>query len=116
MSDILPDSRPRVARNIKRGPNGNMVEIFCAHCGKLYGRAPEECCTFAFVLCQACADKHGHPAHFMVEPDADFWAKVDHEMVGKEVSLVMDQINDPNTLLGKLAKQWQEATRRGKIA
>lgn len=54
--DVLPDSRAREAKHVIRSPFGNLIQVFCANCGCEWGRVKEEEMTFAFVLCNRCAE------------------------------------------------------------
>jgi hypothetical protein len=115
---ILPDSRPREAKDSVRGPDGRTyVQIFCANCGVPYGRVPEEHITFAFAMCQPCADKYGDDAHFYKEPDEVFWERVrnaqleDHGRTLSAEELTVE-VADPTSALGKLASEWRKLVER----
>jgi len=82
--ELLPDSRLQVAKGVVRGPGGNWVPIFCANCGGPGGYVPEENMTFAFWLCNACAETFGPIAATMMVPDEVFWAEVAAERAAKE--------------------------------
>ena len=69
-------------------PDGSKVRIevepvFCANCGKDNGYVPKENTTWAFWLCQKCYDTYGIIANTYVEPDWEFWQKLQHEMLDK---------------------------------
>lgn len=90
---------------------GTLIPTYCANCGKKWGMVPEKHITFAFVLCQACADKHGNIAHTYQEPDNVFWERVANAQIeehGKYLSPdeLMKELDDPSTVLSKLAVEW----------
>jgi hypothetical protein len=110
MVDILPESRPRERKGAVQTANGWMIPIYCANCGKSQGMVPEKMITFAFALCQGCCDKHGTPAHMMMEPDAVFWRRVHEAMAEERVeSLTLQEMTqhaeDPSSSLGKLLRE-----------
>jgi hypothetical protein len=117
MSDFLPDSRPRVRRGGIRSPQGTVIPIYCANCGCDYGMVPEQMITFAFALCQACADKYGHIAHTYQEPDAVFWNRVYEAQLEEyrrpltALELVVE-LDDPTTVMAKLAEEWTAHVRK----
>jgi hypothetical protein len=76
--EILPDSRAKVARNLKWSAAwGCMaVPIFCANCGRSGGFVPEEHCDFASYLCNDCVRDNPLPLGIYVTPDEMFWARV----------------------------------------
>jgi NAD-dependent SIR2 family protein deacetylase len=115
--DILPDSRPRERRGAIETPHGRLVQLYCANCGKPYGRVAEKHITFAFVMCQPCADKYGNDAHFYQEPDAVFWERVANaqaEEFGRPLNPIelAVQLDDPTTTLAKLAEEWRKFVRK----
>lgn len=108
--DILPDSRPQVARAVKAYRALNWVPIFCANCGADGGMVPEENMTFAFYLCQPCADRWGAIAGTYMEPDEVFWKKVHDAMMEKFGRILTPEeqalaLQDENHILSKLAKE-----------
>ena len=74
--DILPDSRPERPKGAKQINATWWMPIYCANCGHDGGLVPEDNMTFAFYLCQSCADTWGPIAHTYMEPDAVFWRRV----------------------------------------
>ena len=58
-----------------------VVPVFCANCGKPHGYVPKDNTNWAFWLCVKCYEKHGTIAGTYVEPDAEFWKKVEYEML-----------------------------------
>lgn len=114
--DILPDSRAKNPKNVIRSPFGNLVICYCANCGVEWGRVREEEMTFAFVLCNACAEKMGPVAGMMAVPDEAFFERVRQE---REAAKLEDPIEllraleDPSTALGKLATDWKKHVTRG---
>lgn len=84
---ILPDSRLREPKGVVRGDAGfgsmNWVPIFCANCGKPYGRVPEENCDFVCWLCDPCSEKYGEQFGLAMMPEEAFWLKVTQEMLDK---------------------------------
>lgn len=118
MVDILPDTRARRAREVIRrtdswGNTYNAVPVYCANCGHSAGDVPEENCTFAFFLCgpeaNDCASRWGNHAHFHVEPDTVFWARVRDEQLDKHSRLLspaelLAALDDPSNSLTKLLK------------
>ena len=117
MSHILPDSRLRESKGAVRGPDGNLVPIFCANCGKGQGMVNEKHCTFAFSLCEPCAETFGDDAHFYKEPDAVFWERVaqaELEEKGRPltVSELQVELEDTSSTFRKLADEWLAHVRR----
>lgn len=114
--DFLPDSRAKRPKNIIRSPFGNLVICFCANCGTEWGRVKEEEMTFAFVLCNDCAEKFGPIAGTYQEPDQVFFERIAQE---REAAKLEDPVEfakaleDPSTPLGKLAAEWQKHVTRG---
>lgn len=107
--NTLPDTRLKIHKNvIKIGPS-NWVPIFCANCGADGGRVPEENCSFAFYLCNPCAEKFPNLDGVYVEPDVVFWEKVrraqieeyGHELTYEET---VKELDDESSILAKLAK------------
>lgn len=116
MNDFLPDTRCRIVRNVTRHETlGNLVPVHCANCGIEWGWVPEDKITFAFCLCQSCADKHGDPAHFHKEPDSVFWERLANELREQKLNLtpitLENALSDPNSTLSKLADEWQAHVR-----
>jgi hypothetical protein len=115
--EVLPDSRlkdrdkgaisilhPVVMNRL------NWVPIFCANCGAPGGWVPEDTTTFAFYLCNPCAEKWSPLAGTMAVPDEIFWQKVrdaEMEQYGRVLSTpeVIGALNDPESVLSKLAKE-----------
>jgi len=113
--DFLPDSRTRERKGAIQTPDGWAIPVYCANCGTPWGMVPERHMTFAFVLCDPCAETIGDVAHFHREPDAVFWDKVAHEMVMAKIAShedVVRETSDESTPIGKLAKEWNERLRR----
>lgn len=86
--DLLPDSRLNDReRKVVHGFHSiqfgyiDWVPVFCANCGKPYGKVPEATCTFAFWLCDLCAEKWGDLAGTMVMPDDVFAEKMRQAML-----------------------------------
>lgn len=118
MADILPESRMRRRIGAIHGPDGELIPIFCANCGKSCGRVPEKYITFTFALCDPCSEKHGDPAHFMKEPDYVFWERVhaaqledNKKRLGVErpstAEEIRVQLDDSTSLMSKLAEEWR---------
>ena len=108
--DLLPDTRTRVLRGSTRSPLGNLIPIHCANCGKPWGMVPEKMITFAFALCDPCAETHGDIAHTYLEPDAVFWARCAEAQKNEgiespeELKLALEDSAHP---LSKLAAEWR---------
>jgi hypothetical protein len=114
--ELLPDSRLKDAdKGNVRLPFANIcpmnwVPIFCANCGTAGGFVPEENCTFAFYLCNKCAEKWSPLAGTLAVPDEIFWKKVRQaqiEMYGRalgeqEIAAALD---DQSSALAKLARE-----------
>lgn len=86
MLDILPDSRlaSNIGAVVMDWPGFGRVEcvpVFCTNCGAEHGYVPKENTTFSFWLCQSCFDTYGAVAGTMVQPDHEFWEKVEQEML-----------------------------------
>lgn len=91
MVDMLPDSR------LTRGdlnvvmidwplPDGRTMRVecvptFCANCGKSGPLCPRDNTTWMFWLCVSCHEKYGAIAGTLAVPDAEFWEKVNQEMI-----------------------------------
>src|SRR2546428_13927358 len=86
------------------------VPIFCANCGTSGGRVPEDNVTFAFYLCQSCANSWGDIAHTYVEPDVVFWQRVEEAQLEKHGRLLTNNelvkaLDDPSHPVAKLVKE-----------
>lgn len=106
---ILPDSRCREASGVIPTARGNAVPIYCANCGKFGGYVAEKHCTFDFYLCDPCAAVYGNDAHFYVEPDHVFWARVQEAMAEEKVTdpvEIAKAIEAGDTVFAKLAADW----------
>lgn len=120
--DILPDSRMRDPVGGIRAPGGGtLIPIYCANCGKQWGMVPEESITFAFALCDPCAETDiAIAAHFYKEPDAVFWERIENaqrEGFGRPLNPqeLATQLDDPTSTLAKLADEWRaHAVRAGR--
>jgi hypothetical protein len=90
--DILPDSRPRELRGAVKRNGVEMRPVYCASCGNPQGLVPVGM-TYAFFLCDrnGCAEKYGHDAHFMKEPDHVFWDKARELKEAEEKRLLAEQ-------------------------
>lgn len=112
---ILPESRLRdrlkgVVRGLFMGVSINWCPVFCANCAKPHGYVPEENMTFAFWLCDECAEKWGPHAGLMLMPDQVFWRKVMEEQLDKHGRLLTEKelqaaADSPCTALGKLIRE-----------
>ena len=111
--EILPDSRVGhiyTRRNVVWRNGAWWVPIFCASCGNDGGIVPEENMTFAFYLCQGCADKYGHIDGIYLEPDVAFWNRVNEEQIDSYGRLLtqeelMKVVEDGTSPLAKLLKE-----------
>jgi hypothetical protein len=115
--DFLPESRARETRGVVRhNALGNLIPIFCANCGKEWGMVPEHHVTFAFALCDPCAEKHGDVAHLYKEPDEVFWERVRNAEAEEGVTLTPElltkQLEDPSSVFAKLAVEWDKHVRK----
>lgn len=91
MVDTLPDSR--LTRDDLNAvmidwplPDGRTVRVecvptFCANCGKSGPFCPKDNTTWMFWLCGPCHEKYGAIAGTLAMPDAEFWEKVNQEML-----------------------------------
>jgi len=111
--DIFPDSRLKTPMRVQRLNNNlgslNWVPIFCANCGADGGLVPEENMSFAFYLCNPCAEKWSPLTNTYVEADAVFWAKVRDaqlEKYGRELTPneLVEVLKDDASLISKLCK------------
>jgi len=112
--DTLPDSRLKDSKGTVRLPFAsictmNWVPIFCANCGAPGGWVPEETTTFAFYLCNSCAEKWSPLAGTMCMPDEVFWQKVKDaqiERYGRELTApeIREALKDGDSILARLAK------------
>jgi hypothetical protein len=114
--DFLPDSRTREVKGSIRSPYGNLIPVYCAQCGKEHGLVPEQHLTFAFCLCDPCAEKMGPIAHFYKEPDEVFWERINNAMQEEQrktrqamtpQSLAL-KLEDPSSIFAKLAEEWKK--------
>lgn len=80
---ILPDSRPRERRGLVLRNGAWWTPVFCANCGADGGLVPEEGMTFAFYLCNPCAETHGEIQGTVMIPDEVFWQKLREEQLEK---------------------------------
>jgi hypothetical protein len=114
--DILPESRPRHRTGSIPSVLGTLIPIYCANCGKPYGMVPEKMITFAFALCQPCAEMGiGDIAHLYQEPDQAFWDRCAEEQAKAKIVTVLDlqkALEDPSSQVAKLAREWQTKVRR----
>ena len=74
-SRFLPESRCLDPKGLMVSRAGTWVPVFCANCGKAGGMVPETS-TFAFYLCDACAETHGVIANTLMVPDEAFFAEM----------------------------------------
>jgi len=74
--DILPSSRLQRPTGALHRPGGWWIPIACANCGADGGFVPEDNASFAFYLCNNCADRWGPIANTYSEPDALFWERI----------------------------------------
>jgi hypothetical protein len=70
---LLPDSRPKIQRNVQFHLGLNWTPIYCANCGADGGFVPEDNCNFAFYLCNSCAEKLPPIEGTYRVPDEVFW-------------------------------------------
>lgn len=77
---------------------------------------PEEAMTFAFVLCDSCAEKYGDIAHTYKEPDSVFWARLEEaqmERQGRAMTLAELVVAiDEDSTFQALARDWQKHVRK----
>lgn len=95
-----------------RSPIGTLIPIYCANCGVEWGKVPEEHITFAFALCNPCAEKHGDIAHTYKEPDEVFWRRVHDAQLEESGRLLTaaeltKELDDGSSLMSKLADEWR---------
>ena len=112
--ETLPDSRLKDSKGTVRLPFAsicpmNWVPIFCANCGAPGGWVPEETTTFAFYLCNSCAEKWSPLAGTLAVPDEVFWQKVKDaqiEKYGRELTReeIVAALEDQESALAKLAR------------
>ena len=122
--DILPDCRAGRAGDRKGAietPSGWLIPVHCANCGREWGLVPEKHLTFAFCLCEPCAEKHGDPAHFYKEPDAAFWERIANEHKERQANGLFvpttpeelaKELEDPSSVFAKLAEEWKSHVRK----
>jgi hypothetical protein len=79
MSNHLPDSRPLVQRGSIKVKGVEMSPIYCNNCGKDGGLVSAENMTFAFWLCDPCAEKWSPMVGTYTVPDEVFWQMVREE-------------------------------------
>jgi hypothetical protein len=113
--DILPDSRARETRGSIRSPLGNLIPVHCANCGKPWGKVNETDLTFAFALCDKCAETYGDDAHFYKEPDAVFWARCEEATAEAGISTpeeIAREIERGSNPIATLAAEWAAKLRK----
>lgn len=114
--DVLPDSRMRERKGgVHSATHGNLIPIFCANCGKEWGFVPENFITFAFALCDKCAETHGDIAHTYKEPDDVFWERVNNAMKEEQLASrdeLVTQLDDSSSTFSKLAEEWRRHMRK----
>jgi hypothetical protein len=74
--------------------------------------------TFAFCLCDPCAEKQGPIAHTYKEPDSVFWERVANaqlEEYGGVLSApaLAKVLEDPGSVLSRLADEWRAHMNKG---
>ena len=118
--DILPDSRlttVQTNRKVQQSKHlGWWQPIYCASCGADGGFVPEENQTYAFYLCQPCAEKYGQIAGMMIIPDEVFYAKVAEvqlEKYGRYLSSgeLLVELDNPDSSISRLARERSAITR-----
>jgi len=107
--NVLPDSRTRRLQKTLQGRGLNWEPIFCANCGADGGLVPTENMSFAFYLCDPCAERLGPITNTYMVPDAVFWKKVKEaqlEKYGREITAdeMVAALKDENNPIAKLAK------------
>jgi len=80
---------------------------------------PEENITFAFYLCNPCAEKYGNIEGTYIESDVAFWQKVEEAQLEKYGRVLkpeeqMEQLKDGNSLLSKLARERKDFEKKGR--
>ena len=112
---ILPDTRTKVVRGSIPSKLGNLIPVHCANCGKPHGMVNEHDITFAFALCDPCAEVYGHDAHFYVEPDAVHFERCAEAMremgvsTPEELARTMSEGSNP---IATLANEWHAKLRK----
>ena len=91
---------------------GTIIPVYCAQCGMKWGMVPEKGITFAFVLCNECAETMGPIAHTYSEPDAVFWRRIEaaqQEAYGRLLNAdeLIVALDKPDSLESKLAAEWR---------
>lgn len=71
---------------------------------------PERMITFAFALCNSCAETYGDPAHFYLEPDSLFWERVGMAMLDEKIDGLTEldlqaHVDDSSSSIGKLLRE-----------
>jgi hypothetical protein len=115
--NFLPDSRSRSRTGAIPSVLGTQIPVYCANCGVSWGMVREEDMTFAFVLCQACADKYGDIVHTYSEPDAVFWARAQEAQLEEHQRLLtleelLKELDDSSTVMSGLADEWLAHARK----
>lgn len=107
---LLPDSRTREIKTIFRGgvPHERLYCANCHHEGPLVV-SDSSYRSFAFYLCNGCADKHGKIDGYYMVPDEVFAEQMKQEQIEKYGRILTpneldDVLNDPHSTLAKLAK------------
>jgi hypothetical protein len=110
----LPDSRARVARGVVRGvdPSDGVVKewvpAFCFNCG-----APDGYVTTTARkvtnLCNKCVEKHGVPAGLVACGPDEWQERIAEATSGLSVEAIAEKLDDPNSLLTKLAGDYARA-------
>ena len=108
--NVLPDCRAKIQKGVVRLGDLNWIPIFCANCGTDGGMVPEDNCDFAFYICIPCAEKWGNIAGVYMEPDHEFWKRVEQEQLAKYGRILspdeqVEVLKDGNSTLAKLARE-----------
>jgi hypothetical protein len=111
-ADVLPECRAkRRTGDVWVSGMGWMARTYCANCGAP-GHFVSADATVAFIQCDACAEKYGHPAHFMVEKDHEFLERIENERQRRSLTFddpvaLLKAMEDKSDPLRLLARDWQ---------
>ena len=127
--DLLPESRLRIAKNVKRyvftleGKTYTiqMCQVWCASCGEPGGWVPEDLltCDYSHFECQECSEKLGPLIGHYKTPNEMFWEEVKAvqlEQFGRELTAEeqVEALKDSTHPLAKLVSKREDYLKRGR--
>jgi hypothetical protein len=117
MLDVLSDSRAKGKRGVRRGPGPdgvvrNWIPTYCTNCGKPDGEVSDTEVLSVVCLCNACVEKYGVPAGLALSPAHVWRERIAEATEGMTPQAIVAKLDDPNSLLTKLATDVRLAAAR----